>query len=112
MDYKSKAPNKGNGSNDAPSAEVKTTSDEGGDVYLDSSGTHVDHEAWLIDSGASFHFTPHREWFCEYEKYDGGDVFLGDDRKAKIICHRKVKLNFQVGRIRTLPSVLRIPALA
>jgi hypothetical protein len=23
--------------------------------------------------------TPHREWFCEYEKYDGGDVFLGDD---------------------------------
>ena len=28
------APNKGKGSDDAPSAEVKTTSDEGGDVYL------------------------------------------------------------------------------
>ena len=36
---------------------AKTTSDEGGDVYFDSSGTHVDHEAWLIDSRASFHFT-------------------------------------------------------
>ena len=32
-DYKSKTPDKGKGSNDAPSAETKTISDEGGDVY-------------------------------------------------------------------------------
>jgi hypothetical protein len=37
-------------------------------VYLASSSTHADHEAWLIDSGASFHMNPHREWFYEYEK--------------------------------------------
>eukprot|EP00253_Pinus_taeda_P005309 PITA_05309 len=61
---------------------------------------------------ASFHFTPHREWFCEYEKYDGRDVFLGDDRKARIIGRGKVKLKLQGGRVRTLPSVLHIPALA
>jgi len=91
---------------------VKTTSDEGGDVYLASSSTHVDHEAWLIDSGASFHFTPHREWFSEYEKYNGGDVFLGDDRKARIIGHGKVKMKLQGGRVRTLLDVLHIPALA
>eukprot|EP00253_Pinus_taeda_P007512 PITA_07512 len=109
---KSKAPHKGKGYDDAPSVEAKTTSDEGGDVYLDSSSTHVDHEAWLIDSGASFHFTPHREWFCEYEKYDGGDVFLGDDRKARINGHGKVKLKLQGGRVRTLLGVLHIPALA
>ena len=58
---KSKAPDKGKGSNDAPSAEAKSTSDEGGDVYLASSCTDVDHEAWLIDSCASFYFTSHRE---------------------------------------------------
>eukprot|EP00253_Pinus_taeda_P006527 PITA_06527 len=108
---KSKAPDKGKGSDDAPSAEAKTTSDEGGDVYLASSSTHVDHEACLIASGASFHFTPHREWFCEYEKYDGGDVFLGDDRKARIIGRGKVKLKLQGGRVRSLPGVLHIPAL-
>ena len=112
MDCKSKAPDKGKRYDDAPSAEVKTTSDEGGDVYLASSSTHVDHEAWLIDSGASFHFTPHREWFCEYEKYDGGDVFLGDDRKDRIVGRRKVKLKLQGGRVRTLSGVLHIPALA
>ena len=37
MDYKTKAPNKGKGSDEAPSAEVKITSDEVGDVYLASS---------------------------------------------------------------------------
>eukprot|EP00253_Pinus_taeda_P030792 PITA_30792 len=109
---KSQAPDKGKGSDDAPSAEAKTTSDEGGDVYLASSSTHVDHEVWLIESGASFHFTTHREWFWEYEKYDGGDVFLGDDRKARIIGRGKVKLKLQGGRVRTLPGVLHIHALA
>ena len=89
-DCKSKSLEKGKGTDDAPSTEVKTTSDEGGDVYLAfSSSTHVDHEAWLIKSGASFHFIPHREWFYEYEKYDGGDVFLGDDRNDKIVGHGK-----------------------
>ncbi len=45
-DCKSKAPNKGKGYDDAPSGEVKTTSNEAGDVYMaSSSNTHVDHEA-------------------------------------------------------------------
>eukprot|EP00253_Pinus_taeda_P026489 PITA_26489 len=110
-DCKSKAPDKGKGSDDAPSVEVKTTSDEGGDVYLASSSTHVDQEAWLINSGASFDFTPHREYFCEYDKYDGGDVFLGDDKKARIVGSGKVKLKLQGGRVRTLPHVLNIPTL-
>ena len=66
----------------------------------------------MIDSGASFHFTPHREWFCKYEKYNGGDVFLGDDRKARIIGCGKVKLKLQGERLITLPGVLHIPALA
>jgi hypothetical protein len=59
--------------------EGKASSEEGGDVHLDSSRTHVYHDASLIDSSSSFHMTPHREWFCENEKYNGGDIFLGDD---------------------------------
>ena len=109
----SKSPKKGRGYDDAPFVEERTTSDEGGDVHLaSSSNKNVDHESWLIESGASFHFTPHREWFCEYEKCDGDDVFLGDDKKARIVEHGKVELKLQGGRIRTLPGVLHIPALA
>jgi hypothetical protein len=76
---------KKNGSEESSSTEEKTSKEEGGDVYLASSSTHADHEAWLIDTGASFHMTPHREWFCEYEKYDGGNVFLGNDSTTRII---------------------------
>jgi hypothetical protein len=79
---------------------------------LASSSTHADHEAWLIDFGASFHMTPHREWFCKYEKYDGGNVFLGNDSTTKIIGRGRVKLRLIDGRIRTLPGVLHIPGMA
>jgi hypothetical protein len=81
-------------------------------VYLSSSSTHADHEAWLIESGASFHMTPHREWFCEYVKYDGGNVFLGNDSTTRIIGKGRVKLRLIDGRIRTLLGVLHIPGMA
>ena len=81
-------------------------------MYLASSRTHADHEAWLVDSGASFRMTPHREWLCEYERYDGGNVFLGDDSTTKIIGRGKFKLRLIDGRIRTLPCFLHIPSLA
>ena len=68
-------------------------------MYFSSSNTHVDHEAWLIDSGASFHFTPHKEWLYEYEKYNGGDVSLGYYRKARIVRCGKFKLKLQGGKI-------------
>jgi hypothetical protein len=91
---------------------VKTSTEEGGDVYLAYTSTHADHGVWLINSGASYHMTPHREWFSEYEKYDGGDVFLGDDLTTKILGCGRVKLLLNNGRIRTLPRVLHIPKLA
>jgi hypothetical protein len=56
--------------------------------------------------------TPHREWFCEYERYDRGNVFLGDDSIIKIIGRGKFKLRLIDGRIITLPGVLHIPGLA
>jgi hypothetical protein len=111
-DCKSKKVDKPKGSNNTSSTEAKTSTEEGGDVYLESTSTHADCSVWLIDSGASYHMTPHMEWFCEYEKYDGGDVFLGDDLTAKIMGRGRVELLLKYGRIRTLPRVLHIPKLA
>jgi hypothetical protein len=42
-DYRSKSVEKGKGYDDVPSTEGNTSSKEGGDVYWDSSRTHVDH---------------------------------------------------------------------
>jgi hypothetical protein len=111
-DCKSKKVEIPKGSDSTSSTEVKTSTEEGGDVYLESTSTHADHNVWLIDSSASYHMTPHREWFSEYEKYDGGDVFLGDDSTTKILGRGRVKLLLKYGRIRTLPGVLHIPKLS
>jgi hypothetical protein len=110
-DCKSKKVDKPKGSNNASSTEAKTST-EGGDVYLAYTGTHADHGVGLIDSGVSYHMTSHMEWFYEYEKYDGGDVFLGDDSTTKIMGRGNVKLFLKYGRIRTLPRVMHITKLA
>jgi hypothetical protein len=111
-DFKSKKVEKPNGYNSTSSTETKTSTEEEGDVYLASIGTHAYHDVWLIESGASYHMTPHREWFSKYEKYDGGDVFLGDDSTKKIMGREKIKLLLKYGRIRTLSRVLNIPKLS
>ena len=72
------------GFEEAPFTELNTSKEEGGDVQ-DSLSIHADHEAWLVELGASFHMTSHREWFYEYERYDGGNVFLADESTTKTI---------------------------
>jgi hypothetical protein len=92
VDCKSKKVEKTKGSDSTSSTKAKTSTEEGGDVYLAYTSTHADRDVCLINSGASYHMTPHREWFSEYEKYDGGDVFLGDDSTTKILGRGRVKL--------------------
>jgi hypothetical protein len=111
-DCKSKKVEKPKGSDSISSTEAKTSIEEGGDVYLASTSTHEDLDVWLINLGVSYHMTPHREWFLEYEKYDCGDVFLGDDSTTNIFVGGRVKLLLKYRRIRTLPRVLHIPKLS
>jgi len=66
----------------------------------------------LIDSGASFHMTSYKKWFCEYQKYNGGDVFLKGDSKTKIIGNGRVKILLKDRRIINLLMVfMHIPKL-
>ena len=60
-------------------------------MYLASISTHLESDVWLIDLGASFYMNPYKEWFCKYEKYNGGDAFLVYDSTTKIIRHGRVK---------------------
>ena len=54
-------------------------------MYLDLTTTKSYQDAWLINFGASYHMTPNREWFYEYEKFDSGDVLLGDYSLIRIV---------------------------
>lgn len=54
-------------------------------MHLTSTSSHSDRDAWLIHSSVSFHMTTNKEWFCEYENLNGGDVFTGEESTTKII---------------------------
>ncbi|MDM1593432.1 hypothetical protein [Escherichia coli] len=64
---------------------------------------------WLIDSGASFHVTPHREWFTTYTAGDMGPVFLGgDDHELRIAAIGDIDLQVGHGCIYTLHDVRHV----
>jgi hypothetical protein len=71
-----------------------------------------DHDVWFIESSASFHMKPHKEWFYENEIYEGGDVFLGDDLTIKIVGRGRIQMILYDRRSMTLPGVLHILVLA
>ena len=49
-------------------------------------------DSWVIDSGASFHATPHRKYFQDYVQGDFGQVYLGDDEPCPIVGKGKIKI--------------------
>ena len=51
----------------------------------------------MVDSGASFHATPHRKHFHDYVQGDSGQVCLGDERPLVIIGKGKVLINLENG---------------
>ena len=85
---------------------------EDGDVFIVALATHVGENAWLIDSGASFHMTPNRNWFSKHKFFDGGKVYLGDNLVLDIVGRGSIHVKFFDDRIRRFDGVLHIPRLA
>jgi hypothetical protein len=58
-----------------------------GDVLQDDLIIYLDNitESWVVDSGSSFHATPHNNYFQCYVQGDFGQVHLGDDVPCKIV---------------------------
>lgn len=65
---------------------------------------------WVIDSGASFHVTPHREWLSTYS-HNSGKVRLGNAYELDIEGVRNVKLHltddtqFMLHNVRTCTQI-------
>jgi hypothetical protein len=68
-------------------------------------------ESYLVDSGASFHATPHRKHFIDYVQGDFGQVHLGDDAPCKIVGMGNVKIKKINGNQWLLKEVRHVPDL-
>jgi hypothetical protein len=94
---------------------VASTSDDGEILYSEATtvteGRRRFADVWLMDSGATWHMTPRREWFHQYEPISGGSVFMGDDHALEIAGIGTIKLKMCDGMVRTIQEVRHVKGL-
>ncbi|KAF7825202.1 Retrovirus-related Pol polyprotein from transposon TNT 1-94 [Senna tora] len=91
---------------------VASTSDDGEILaVIGSEGGKQLTDVWIIDSGATWHMTSKRDWFCTYEPISGGSVFMGNDHALEIAGIGTVKLQMYDGTVQTIQGVRHVKGL-
>ena len=99
--------------------EINATCDDDVDILVvDDDATYVEvnmahslAHTWLLDSGASFHVTPHREWFTRYEAKPLGTIRIGDSRQCDVVGIGHVIVQFSDGSQILVQNVRNVPKL-
>ncbi|KAL0552306.1 hypothetical protein IC582_011414 [Cucumis melo] len=68
-------------------------------------------DAWIMDSGCTFHMTPHRDFLTNFQKGDGGKVLLGDNGTCDVKGTGSVQISTHDGMVRILTNVRYVPKL-
>ena len=87
-----------------------TNSEEDIALVADEHMHHAD--IWVLDSGASYHICPRREWFSTYEQIDGGNVFMGNSSVCKAVGIGSIKIRTHDGKFCTLHDVRHVPLMS
>ncbi|KAJ4706252.1 Retrovirus-related Pol polyprotein from transposon TNT 1-94 [Melia azedarach] len=73
---------------------------------------HTDHnDVWILDSGASYHICPRREWFTTYEQVDGGNISMANSSVCKAVGIGSIKIRTHDGKFCTLNDVRHVPLM-
>ncbi|KAJ4729013.1 Retrovirus-related Pol polyprotein from transposon TNT 1-94 [Melia azedarach] len=73
---------------------------------------HTDHnDVWILDSGASYHICPRREWFTTYEQVDGGNISMANSSVCKAVGTGSIKIRTHDGKFCTLNDVRHVPLM-
>nr|TKR84597.1 Glycyl-tRNA synthetase family protein [Populus alba] len=88
---------------------ANATTDEVQDALILAVQSQIDE--WILDSGASFHCTPHNEMLQNYVGGDHGVVYLADGTPLKIVGIGDVQIKTMNGSIWTLQNVRHVPEL-
>ena len=68
-------------------------------------------DVWVLDTGASYHMTPRREWFSEYTEVLDNKIKMANDFACKIVGIGSIKLRTHDGRFCTLNKVRHVPSM-
>ena len=90
-------------------AEEDTNSEEDIALVADEHTHHSD--VWVLDSGASYHICPRREWFTTYEQVDGGSISMANSSVCKVVGTGSIKIRTHDGSFCTLNEVRHVPLM-
>src|SRR3954466_7974382 len=79
------------------------------EVLTAQSGQGKLSDVWLLDSGATYHMCPRREWFSTYQPCDGGSVLMGNDAECNVIGTGNIRMRMFDGQVRILSNVRHVP---
>ncbi|GKV52757.1 hypothetical protein SLEP1_g59325 [Rubroshorea leprosula] len=86
-----------------------------GEVYLLCENNSIDvahHDStWVVDTVASYHVTPNRDWFSSYKEGDFGSLKMGNRSEAKIVGVGDVWLETNIGSKLHLKNVRHVPEI-
>ncbi|GKV38176.1 hypothetical protein SLEP1_g46114 [Rubroshorea leprosula] len=86
-----------------------------GEVYLLCENDNIDaahHDStWVVDTAASYHVTPNRDWFSSYKEGDFGYLKMGNRSEAKIVGVGDVWLETNIGSKLHLKNVRHVPEI-
>jgi len=68
-------------------------------------------DAWLLDSGCTYHMCPKKEWFITYEPFEGGTVLMRNDVACKTVGIGSICMKMFDRQVRTLKNVRHVPDL-
>ena len=66
---------------------------------------------WILDSEASFHMTPFREWFHTYKPWDGGVIYLDNNTTYLVIGVGDVRIKMFDDIVWMISNVRHVSAL-
>lgn len=87
--------------------EDETNSEEDIALVADEHTHHTD--VWVLDSGASYHICPRREWFTTYDQVDGGILSMANSAVCRVVGIGSVGLRNHDGQFCTLNNVRHVP---
>ena len=68
-------------------------------------------DVWVLDSGASYHICPGREWFTTYTQVDGGSISMANSSVCKVVGTGSIKIRTHDGSFCTLNEVRHVPLM-
>jgi len=66
---------------------------------------------WVLDTGATYHVCPNRDWFSSFEKLDGYFAVMSDDHPCNVKGIGTVRIKIFDGMVRELKKVRYMPQL-